>query len=71
MIRQEIGDVPYSDETINSGIHRGLGLETDKAQTTLLEQEEERLPRLTPSDLILNPDAKTGYAVFDNLHRER
>ena len=69
MIRQEIGDVPYSDETINSGIHRGLGLETDKAQTTLLEQEEERLPRLTPSDLILNPDAKTGYAVFDNLPR--
>lgn len=69
MIRQEIGDVPYSDETINAGIHRGLGLETDKAQTTLLEQEEERLPRLTSSDLILNPDAKTGYAVFDNLPR--
>lgn len=69
MIRQEIGDVPYSDETINAGIHRGLGLETDKGQTTLLEQEEERLPRLTSSDLILNPDAKTGYAVFDNLPR--
>ena len=69
MIRQEIGDVPYSDETINAGIHRGLGLETDKAQTTLLEQEVERLPRLTSSDLILNPDAKTGYAVFDNLPR--
>lgn len=69
MIRQEIGDVPYSDETINAGIHRGLGLETDKVQTTLLEQEEERLPRLTSSDLILNPDAKTGYAVFDNLPR--
>lgn len=69
MIRQEIGDVPYSDETINAGIHRGLGLETDKGQTALLEQEEERLPRLTSSDLILNPDAKTGYAVFDNLPR--
>lgn len=69
MIRQEIGDVPYSDETINAGIHRGLCLETDKGQTTLLEQEEERLPRLTSSDLILNPDAKTGYAVFDNLPR--
>lgn len=69
MIRQEIGDVPYSDETINVGIHRGLGLETDRAQTTLLEQEEERLPRLTSADLILNPDVKTGYAVFDSLPR--
>lgn len=69
MIRQEIGDVPYSDETINVGIHRGLGLDTDRTQTTLLEQEEERLPRLTSADLILNPDAKTGYAVFDSLPR--
>lgn len=69
MIRQEIGDVPYSDETINVGIHRGLGLDTDRTQTTLLEQEEERLPRLTSADLILNPDVKTGYAVFDSLPR--
>ena len=69
MIRQEIGDVPYSDETINVGIHRGLGLETDRTQTTLLEQEEERLPRLTSADLILNPDVKTGYVVFDSLPR--
>lgn len=68
MIGQEIGDVPYSDETINAGIHRGLGLEIDKAQTTHLEQEE-RLPQLTSADLILNPDVKTGYAVFDNLPR--
>lgn len=69
MIRQEIGDVPYSDETINVGIHRGLGLDTDRTQTILLEQEEERLPRLTSADLILNPDVKTGYAVFDSLPR--
>lgn len=69
MIRQEIGDVPYSDETINVGIHRGLGLETDGTQTTLLEQEEERLPRLTSADLVFNPDVKTGYAVFDSLPR--
>lgn len=69
MIRQEIGDIPYSDETISTGINRGLGIETEGTQTNLLEQEETRLPRLTSADLALNPDVKTGYAVFDNLPR--
>ena len=35
----------------------------------LLSEGTAQAPRLTAADLILNPDVKTGYAVFDSLPR--
>lgn len=59
MIRQEIGDVPYSEETINEGVQRAFG-----ATTT----EEGSVQKLTASDLVFNPKVKTGIEVFDALN---
>lgn len=59
MIRQEIGDVPYSEETINEGVQRAFG-----ATTT----EEGSVQKLTALDLVFNPKVKTGVEVFDALN---
>lgn len=59
MIQQEIGGVPYSDETINEGVQRAFGTSTTEDS---LDQ------KLTASDLVFNPKVKTGIEVFDALN---
>lgn len=59
MMKQEIGDVPYSDETINEGVQRAFGTSTTEDG---LDQ------KLTASDLVFNPKVKTGIEVFDALN---
>nr|DAU86743.1 MAG TPA: virion protein [Caudoviricetes sp.] len=64
MMRQEIGDVPYSEETINEGVQRALGNVTPAQQTA----EDQAEPRLTAADLVFNPNVKTGIEVIDSLN---
>lgn len=64
MMKQEIGDVPYSDETINEGVQRALGNVTPEQQTA----EEQTEPRLSAADLVFNPNVKTGIEVIDSLN---
>lgn len=64
MMKQEIGDVPYSEETINEGVQRALGNVTPAQQTV----EDQAEPRLTAADLVFNPNVKTGIEVIDSLN---
>ena len=64
MMKQEIGDVPYSEETINEGVQRALGNVTPAQQTG----EDQAEPRLTAADLVFNPNVKTGIEVIDSLN---
>lgn len=64
MMKQEIGDVPYSEETINEGVQRALGNVTPAQQTA----EDQAEPRLTAADLVFNPNVKTGIEVIDSLN---
>lgn len=64
MMKQEIGDVPYSEETINEGVQRALGNVTPAQQTA----EDQTEPRLTGADLVFNPNVKTGIEVIDSLN---
>lgn len=64
MMRQEIGDVPYSEETINEGVQRALGNVTPAQQTA----EDQAEPRLSAADLVFNPNVKTGIEVIDSLN---
>lgn len=59
MMKQEIGAVAYSDETINAGVGKALG-------STPTTQSSDR-PRLTAKDLAFNPNVKTGDPVIDSL----
>lgn len=71
MMGQEIGGVAYSDETIDAGIQRAMGLGNVGGETANASQylESPKIARITPQDLVLNPDIKTGYDLFDNLPR--
>lgn len=64
MMKQEIGDVPYSEETINEGVQRALGNVTPAQQTA----EDQAEPRLSAADLVFNPNVKTGIEVIDSLN---
>lgn len=64
MMKQEIGDVPYSEETINEGVQRALGNVTPAQQTA----EDQAEPRLTAADLVFNSNVKTGIEVIDSLN---
>lgn len=64
MMKQEIGDVPYSEETINEGVQRALGNVTPAQQTA----EDQAEPRLSAADLVFNPNVKTGIEVIDFLN---
>lgn len=64
MMKQEIGDVPYSEETINEGVQRALGNATPAQQTA----EDQGEPRLSAADLVFNPNVKTGIEVIDSLN---
>lgn len=63
MIKQEIGGVAYSEETISAGVRAGLGIEPP----ALSDQQTQQTPKLTAQDLAFNPNAKTGISVIDNL----
>ncbi len=63
MIKQEIGAVAYSEETISAGVRAGLGIEPP----ALSDQQTQQTPKLTAQDLAFNPNAKTGISVIDNL----
>lgn len=72
MMKQEIGGVAYSDETIDLGIQRAMRRDNSEETVTaqqLETQEAPKIARITPQDLVLNPDVKTGYDLFDNLPR--
>lgn len=60
MMRQEIGAVAYSQETITAGVHKALGI-ADAA-----EQPTDK-PRLTSKDVAFNPNVQTGDPVIDAL----
>lgn len=58
MMRQEIGGNPYSEETISKGISAALG------ETTGAEPQRERL---TPQDIVFNPNVRTGDPILDAI----
>ena len=60
MMRQEIGAVAYSQETITAGVHKALGIAGAAEQPT-------DKPRLTSKDVAFNPNVKTGDPVIDAL----
>lgn len=60
MMRQEIGAVAYSQETITAGVHKALGVVGASDQST-------DRPRLTAKDIAFNPNTKTGDPVIDAL----
>ena len=60
MMRQEIGAVAYSRETITAGVHKALGVVGESDQST-------DRPRLTSKDIAFNPSTKTGDPVIDAL----
>lgn len=60
MMRQEIGAVAYSQETITAGVHKALGVAGAAEQPT-------DKPRLTSKDVAFNPNVKTGDPVIDAL----
>lgn len=60
MMRQEIGAVAYSQETITAGVHKALGIAGTAEQPT-------DKPRLTSKDVAFNPNVKTGDPVIDAL----
>lgn len=60
MMRQEIGAVAYSQETITAGVHKALGVASAAEQPT-------DKPRLTSKDVAFNPNVKTGDPVIDAL----
>lgn len=60
MMRQEIGAVAYSQETITAGVHKALGIAGAAEQPT-------DKPRLTSKDIAFNPNVKTGDTVIDAL----
>lgn len=60
MMRQEIGAVAYSPETITAGVHKALGIAGAAEQPT-------DKPRLTSKDVAFNPNVKTGDPVIDAL----
>lgn len=60
MMRQEIGAVAYSQETITAGVHKALGIAGATEQPT-------DKPRLTSKDVAFNPNVKTGDPVIDAL----
>lgn len=63
MIKQEIGGVAYSEETISAGVRAGLGIENPVSP----DQQVQPTAKLTAQDLAFNPNAKTGIPVIDNL----
>lgn len=60
MMRQEIGAVAYSQETITAGVHKALGIAGAAEQPT-------DKPRLTSKDVAFNPNVQTGDPVIDAL----
>lgn len=60
MMRQEIGAVAYSQETITAGVHKALGI------VGVAEQSTDK-PRLTSKDVAFNPNVQTGDPVIDAL----
>lgn len=60
MMRQEIGAVAYSQETISAGVHKALGIAGAAEQPT-------DKPRLTSKDVAFNPNVQTGDPVIDAL----
>lgn len=60
MMRQEIGAVAYSQETLTAGVHKALGVVGESDQST-------DRPRLTSKDIAFNPSTKTGDPVIDAL----
>lgn len=60
MMRQEIGAVAYSQETITAGVHKALGIAGAAEQPT-------DKPRLTSKDVAFNPNVQTGDPVIDVL----
>lgn len=57
MMQQEIGGNPYSEETLRKGISTALG------ETGAEPQNE----RLTPRDIVFNPNVQTGDPVLDAI----
>lgn len=60
MMRQEIGAVAYSQETITAGVHKALEIAGAAEQPT-------DKPRLTSKDVAFNPNVQTGDPVIDAL----
>lgn len=60
MMRQEIGDVAYSSETITTGVNKALGV------AGVAEQSADR-PHLKSKDIAFDPNTKTGDPVIDAL----
>lgn len=60
MMRQEIGDVAYSSETITAGVNKAFGV------AGVAEQSADR-PHLKSKDIAFDPNTKTGDPVIDAL----